>query len=95
MNYKAYSKQVIRLEKITALVTSKHLQPLMHHLEAQGFHCHQFHNYCGSMDWYNNDQRRVAYAHRNGFQFEVKFDPKHVRLTNDFFAEPTTLGGVQ
>jgi hypothetical protein len=94
MNYKAYSKQVIRLEKITALVTSKHLQPLMYHFEAQGCHCHQFHNHSGSMDWYKNGQR-VAYARRNGFQFEVKFDPKRVRLTNDFFAEPAALGGVQ
>ena len=94
MNYKAYSKQVIRLEKITALVTSKHLQPLTLCINSQGYRCVKC-SLTGSKTWYNNDKQRVAYARRNGFQFEVMFDPKHVRLTNDFFAEPATLGGVQ
>jgi hypothetical protein len=87
-DYTDYSSQTITLEKITALVTSKHIQALTLHINKQrytGVKC----SITGSVEWYKNNlhgSKMVAYARRNGFQFEVKYDPKHVQLNNSFFA---------
>ena len=84
-HYTDYSSQTITLEKITALVTSKHIQPLTLYIDSQGY-THIKCDITGSEKWYNNHLEGVAKATRNGFQFDVKFDPKHVQLNNSFFA---------